>query len=101
MLACADISLLRQIQLTLEWLVETSINSPVSELALYKQKLYSPNKVSIALSIRPYAALIFWVLLCLNPSHQKPFVDSQQTETHNSFPFYPFFLCSQIPLHSW
>lgn len=94
MLTCADINLPRQIQLTLECLAKTSINSPVTELALYKLNLYSPNKVSLALSIRRSMwSLIFWVLLGLDPSHQKPFVYSQQQK-----PIIPSHFAKILPL---
>lgn len=87
MLACADINLPRQIQLTLECLVKTSINSPVSELALYKLNLYSPNKVSVALSIRPY--VVSHLLGSFGPGSISPetLCLFSAAETRNSFPF--------------
>lgn len=80
-------------------LVKNSINSPVSDLTPYKINPYVIAKVSTAFLSSLACHLIFQVHLCLDPSHQKPLVYSQYVETHNSYPFYWFSLCSQIPLH--
>lgn len=85
-------------------LVENSINSPVSDLTPYKIKPYIIAKVSTAFLSGLICHLIFQVRLCLDPSPQKPLVYSQHAETQNSYPFYWFSLCLQIPLiplYSW